>query len=52
MREHKNQILVLAIILVIVVAMIFYSNPTSAGDSKHDQMMSMLDEIYDIVLEH
>ena len=31
--------------------MIFYSNPTRAGDNKHDQMMTTLDEIYDIVLD-
>lgn len=51
MKKKQKSILVLAIISVFMATVLFLPSPTDAGDNKHDQMMTMLDEIYDIVLD-
>ena len=49
MRKQKKQILVLTMISVFMATVLFLPRPTDAGGKKHKQIMTALDEIYDIV---
>jgi len=56
MRKQKKQILILTIISVFMAAVLFFPELAGAGDKKkkpkhHEEIITMLDEIYDIVLD-
>jgi len=56
MRKQKKQILVLTMIAVFMATSLFFPEIAGAGDENkkpkpHDAIMTMLDEIYDIVLD-
>ena len=56
MRKQRKQILVLTMIAVFMATSLFFPEIAGAGDENkkpkpHDAIMTMLDEIYDIVLD-